>query len=46
MTLLEFKTGQPRAEHREQLDLYIRAAQLLFADATVDGRLVYLGPAV
>ena len=43
MTLLEFKTGRPRPEHRTQLDLYRRAAQSAFPGATIDARLVYAG---
>ena len=41
VVVLEFKTGQPQPEHQTQLELYRRAAQRLFPDATVDGRLVY-----
>ena len=42
ITVLEFKTGRPRPEHRRQLDVYVRAARALFPDAAVDGRLVYV----
>jgi ATP-dependent helicase/nuclease subunit A len=45
LTILEFKTGRPRAEHQRQLDLYTRAMQETFPDATVDARLVYAAPA-
>ena len=41
ITVLEFKTGRPRAEHARQLDVYIAAARAMFPEATVDGRLVY-----
>ena len=41
VTVLEFKTGRPRDEHRLQLDLYRQAAERLFPDCAVDGRLVY-----
>ena len=43
MTLLEFKTGRPRAEHRTQLDLYRRAAESAFPGSSIDARLVYAG---
>jgi ATP-dependent helicase/nuclease subunit A len=41
MTVLEFKTGRPREEHRVQLDLYRRAAERLFPGCMIDARLVY-----
>ena len=41
LTILEFKTGRPRPEHRAQLDLYTRAVRALFPDASVEARLVY-----
>jgi ATP-dependent helicase/nuclease subunit A len=41
MTVLEFKTGRPRPEHQVQLDLYRRAAQQVFRDATVEAQLIY-----
>ena len=41
MTILEFKTGRPRAEHRTQLDLYRRAAASVFPGSSIDARLVY-----
>ena len=43
MTLLEFKTGRPRAEHLTQLDAYRRAAEAVFPGTIVDARLVYAG---
>lgn len=43
VTVLEFKTGRPRAEHQAQADVYRMAAQALFPGATVDTRLVYTG---
>jgi hypothetical protein len=42
MTVLELKTGDPRPFHREQLALYVRAARLMYPEADVDGRLIYL----
>jgi ATP-dependent exoDNAse (exonuclease V) beta subunit len=41
LTVLEFKTGGPRPEHREQVELYRRAAQRMFPAAAVHARLVY-----
>jgi ATP-dependent exoDNAse (exonuclease V) beta subunit len=41
ITILEFKTGRARPEHRAQLELYTRAAELLFPGALVDALLVY-----
>ena len=41
MTVLEFKTGRPRDEHRLQLDVYRRAAERLFPGCAIDARLVY-----
>jgi len=41
VTVLEFKTGRPRAEHRAQADLYRAAAGLLFPGLAVESRLVY-----
>ena len=43
VTLLEFKTGRPRPEHRTQLDLYRRAVESAFPGASIDARLVYAG---
>ena len=43
MTVLEFKTGRPRDDHRVQLDLYRQAAERLFPGLSVDTRLVYPG---
>ena len=40
--MLELKTGRRRDWHRQQLDLYVRAARCLFPEATIEGRLVYL----
>ena len=42
VTVLEFKTGRPRDDHRVQLDLYRQAAERLFPGLSVDTRLVYL----
>jgi ATP-dependent helicase/nuclease subunit A len=41
ITVLEFKTGLPRDEHRAQLDLYKTAAERLFPGSPVDVHLVY-----
>ena len=40
-TLLEFKTGRPRPEHRAQLEIYVQAMRQAFPAVTVDARLVY-----
>jgi ATP-dependent exoDNAse (exonuclease V) beta subunit len=42
-TVLEFKTGRERPEHRAQMELYQRAMQQVFPDCSVDARLVYAG---
>ena len=41
VTVLEFKTGVPRPEHRRQLESYVKAARVMFPDALIDGQLVY-----
>lgn len=41
VTVVEFKTGQRRAVHLRQLDLYVRAARLLFPGKPVEGLLIY-----
>ena len=41
ITVLEFKTGRVRPEHRAQLELYKRAAAQLFSGARVEALLVY-----
>jgi ATP-dependent exoDNAse (exonuclease V) beta subunit len=41
LTVLEFKTGRPRDEHRRQIELYKRAAERMFPGACVDALLVY-----
>jgi ATP-dependent exoDNAse (exonuclease V) beta subunit len=46
LTVLEFKTGRPRAEHRAQVDLYRQAAERLFPGCIVDARLVYADEAI
>ena len=43
MTVLEFKTGRPRDDHRIQLELYRQAAERLFPGVTIDAHLVYPG---
>ena len=42
-TVLEFKTGHERPEHRAQVELYQRAMQAVFPGCVVDARLVYAG---
>ena len=42
-TVLEFKTGRERPEHRAQVELYQRAMQVVFPGCAVDARLVYAG---
>ena len=46
ITILEFKTGRARPEHRAQLEVYRRAAQHLFPGSPVDALLVYPDAAV
>jgi len=41
VTVVEFKTGRPRASHQSQLDVYVEAVRALFPGASVTGRLVY-----
>ena len=41
VTVLEFKTGRPRPEHRTQAEVYRAAAQALFPAKQVESRLVY-----
>ena len=41
LTVLEFKTGRPRPEHQEQVDLYRRAAERIFPGVRIDSLLVY-----
>jgi ATP-dependent helicase/nuclease subunit A len=43
VTVVEFKTGQRRAVHQAQLDLYVRAARELFPGRPVEGLLIYQG---
>ena len=40
-TVLEFKTGRERPEHRAQMELYQRAMQQVFPNCKVDARLIY-----
>ena len=42
ITVLEFKTGRPHAEHARQLKAYVAAARAMFPEAAVEGRLVYV----
>ena len=41
IVVLEFKSGQPRSWHPQQLDIYVEAAQGLFPSSPVRGLLVY-----
>jgi ATP-dependent exoDNAse (exonuclease V) beta subunit len=41
VTVLEFKTGRPRNEHRAQAEVYRIAAQALFPGVPAESRLVY-----
>jgi len=41
ITVFEFKTGRPTADHRAQLDIYLAAARTLFPGVPVEGRLIY-----
>jgi ATP-dependent helicase/nuclease subunit A len=41
LTLLEIKTGRPRPEHQQQVELYLQAMKAVFSGARVDALLVY-----
>ena len=41
VAVLEFKTGNRRTSHQEQLALYVEAARTLFPGAPVVGHLIY-----
>ena len=41
VTVVEFKTGSKRPSHEAQLALYVRAAQTVFPNVEVTGRLIY-----
>ena len=41
LTILEFKTGVQRPQHRAQVDLYRRAVEQLFPGMAVNTALVY-----
>lgn len=41
VTVLEFKTGRPMAEHDRQLDIYVEAVRSMFPGAPIDGLVVY-----
>jgi hypothetical protein len=43
--VFEFKTGGRQEAHGRQLDVYLEATRMLFADARVEGHLVYAGDA-
>jgi len=40
LTLLEFKTGRERPEHRAQVDLYLQAMRQAFPGASIDARMI------
>ena len=42
-TVLEFKTGAPRDEHRDQLAAYVEAMGGQYGGRLVEGRLIYVG---
>jgi ATP-dependent helicase/nuclease subunit A len=42
--VLEFKTGLPTSDHQRQLEIYVAAAQALFPQRVVRGRLIYASP--
>jgi ATP-dependent exoDNAse (exonuclease V) beta subunit len=42
-TVLEFKTGSPREEHRDQLGAYVEAMAGYYPNRRVDGRPIYVG---
>jgi ATP-dependent exoDNAse (exonuclease V) beta subunit len=44
-TVLEFKTGAPRDEHRDQLAAYVEAIRGAYHGRRVEGRLIYVGVA-
>ena len=39
--VIEFKTGQRRREHDDQLAIYVAAARVLFPKRNISGRLIY-----
>lgn len=41
IVVVEFKTGQARAMHQRQLDLYVRAARALFPGRRIEGVLIH-----
>jgi ATP-dependent helicase/nuclease subunit A len=43
ITILEFKTGRAKTDHRAQLDLYRQAAERLFPGVAIDTQLIYAG---
>ena len=42
ISVVELKTGRPRPEHERQLSRYVDAARVLFPEAAVEGRLLYV----
>jgi ATP-dependent helicase/nuclease subunit A len=45
VTVLEFKTGEPKPSHASQLAAYVAAARALFPGTAVEGTLVYASDA-
>jgi ATP-dependent exoDNAse (exonuclease V) beta subunit len=43
-TVIEFKTGAPREEHRDQLASYVEAISSHYSNRRVTGRLIYVSP--
>ncbi|HQZ40716.1 MAG TPA: UvrD-helicase domain-containing protein [Vicinamibacterales bacterium] len=43
-TVVEFKTGAPRAAHQDQLAAYLEAVRGWYPGRRVEGHLVYVGP--
>jgi hypothetical protein len=41
VTVLEFKTGQPRDAHQAQLATYVEAMRELYAGRRLEGRVIY-----
>jgi ATP-dependent helicase/nuclease subunit A len=42
LTVVELKTGRPHSQHQRQLDLYVRAARVLYPGDAVEGLLLYV----
>ena len=41
LTVLEFKSGRPRAEHEAQVEIYLEAMREVFPGASIDAQLIY-----